>query len=161
MSDKNRISAVLAAADKTAIITSVEAITAKLPFLVSLTPDERKQLPKIGEKTAGFDDKCRRYMEQNPTLVPGFVDMDEFTKDCTLLDQLKDVATKLDAVASNVDDSVLLVGSEVYNAELAFYQNVAQAAKRDVPGAQTIYDDLKSRFPGAPHAKPTPNTPPK
>jgi hypothetical protein len=28
------------------------------------------------------------------------------------------------------------------------------AAKRNVPGAQAIYDDLKARFPGHPHTTP-------
>ena len=37
---------------------------------------------------------------------------------------------------------------EIWLADLSFYQTVRQAARRDVPGADTIYDDLKARFPG-------------
>ena len=54
--------------------------------------------------------------------------------------------------------------SEIWLADLSFYQNACQAAKRDVPGADTIYDDLKERFPGVggdPEEEPTPTpTPP-
>ena len=57
------------------------------------------------------------------------------------------------------------VGSEIWMADLSFYQTVRQASKRDVPGADTIYDDLKVRFPGVagdleePEPLPTPPTP--
>ena len=50
-------------------------------------------------------------------------------------------------------------------ADLSFFQTVRQASKRDVPGADTIYDDLKVRFPGVagdleePEPLPTPPTP--
>jgi len=46
-------------------------------------------------------------------------------------------------------EACTLAHSDVYVAELAFYQNVKQAAKRGVPGTDTIYDDLKTRFPVA------------
>jgi hypothetical protein len=42
----------------------------------------------------------------------------------------------------------MLVGSEIWMADLSFYQTVKPAARRDVSGADTLYDDLKARFPG-------------
>jgi hypothetical protein len=42
----------------------------------------------------------------------------------------------------------MLVGNEIWMADLSFYQSTRQAAQRDVPGADTVYDDLKLRFPG-------------
>ena len=58
MNEMNRVSATLSAADITAIKNAIAAIRAKLPFLVSLSNDDRKQLPKMAEKSSGFDDKC-------------------------------------------------------------------------------------------------------
>jgi hypothetical protein len=49
------------------------------------------------------------------------------------------------------------VNSELMMADLSFYQNVRQAAKRGRPGADTIYNDLRVRFPGG---NPQPPTPP-
>jgi hypothetical protein len=46
-------------------------------------------------------------------------------------------------------------------AELAFYQNVRQAAKRGISGAQPIFDDLKERFPGGGATPATPAVTPK
>lgn len=48
----------------------------------------------------------------------------------------------------------MLANSDNMVADLAFYQNVKQAAKRGVAGATTIYDDLKERFPGRPRKEP-------
>ena len=158
MPDDNRISASLTDANKTAILQKIADIRALLPFLVNLTPAERQELPKLGEKTLGFDEKCASYMAQNPKLVPGFVDLAELDKDRALRAPLSDVVRELYALTQAVDDTVTLVGHEIYMSELAFYQNVRQAAKRSITGAQPIYDDLKDRFPGsgATLATPTP-----
>ena len=59
----------------------------------------------------------------------------------------------------DLGDTVTLIASEIYMADLAFYQNVRQASKRGVSGADTIYTDLRVRFPGggrAPAAPPAP-----
>jgi len=46
-----------------------------------------------------------------------------------------------------LDDTMLLCGSEAYIAVLAFYTYLQGAAKVNVPGAKTIYEDLSTRFP--------------
>jgi glutathione S-transferase len=148
MPDDNRISTQLSDANRTAILQKLGEIRALLPFLVSLTPEERQTLPKLGDRTLAFDEKCRTYTASNPRLVPGFVEAAEVEKDRALRAPLSEVARELDALAQALGDTVLLVGHEIYMADLAFYQNVRQAAKRGVPGAQAIFDDLKERFPG-------------
>lgn len=162
MPDDNRISAALTAANKTAILQKIDEIRALLPFLASLTPDERRTLPKLGEKTMAFDVKAANYMETNPKLVPGFVEMPELVKDRALFAPLYEIVRALGSLNNAVDDTATLVGHEIYIAELAFYQNVRQAAKRGITGAQTIFDDLKTRFPGSgatPAVAPTPAKP--
>jgi hypothetical protein len=47
-----------------------------------------------------------------------------------------------------LDDTMVLTGSEAYLAVLAFYNYIKGAAKANVTGVQTIYDDLNARFPG-------------
>lgn len=148
MPDDNRISATLSDSNKAAILQKIAEIRALMPFLINLTPDERKTMPKLGDKTLGFDEKCASHMSSNPKFVPGFVEMDEFAKDRSLRNPMMDIMRELTSLAQAVDDTVTLVGHEIYIAELAFYQNVRQGAKRGTAGAQTIFDDLKSRFPG-------------
>ena len=60
-------------------------------------------------------------------------------------------------LCESVSDTKLVLGSEIYLADLAYYGNVRQAAKRGRAGADTIYNDLRTRFPGG---NPRPATPP-
>ena len=48
------ISAQVSAADVAAIKAAVATIQQKLPFLISLTPAERKSLPKAGANSLSF-----------------------------------------------------------------------------------------------------------
>ena len=159
MPNDNRISAVLAPADKAAILQKITDIRALLPFLLNLTVQERKELFKLGDKGLGFDDKCRTYMANNSTLVPAFVTVAEVDKDRTLRTALLDLQRELASLLEAVDDTALVLGSEILMADLSFYANVRQAAKRGIPGAQTILDDLRERFPGSVLTPATPPTP--
>ena len=114
----------------------------------SVTKQERVELPKLGSGSLAFDEQCASYMATAPNLVPPFVDPDEVTKDRALRLVLADAFREVKKLCEKLDDTLMLVGSEIWMADLSFYQTVRQAARRDVPGADTIYDDLKARFPG-------------
>ena len=148
MPEDNRISATLIDADKQAILDAVVLIKTKLPFLLDLTPDDRVSLPKMGDGSLAFDEKCAVYMDSLPTLVPGFVNVAEVKKDRALRNQLAGVAAELIALGQSMDSTMMVIASEQWMADLSFYQSVRQAAKRGVPGAQAAYDDLSQRFPG-------------
>lgn len=163
MPHDNRISAEVTAANKTAIMTKLTEIKALLPFLLNLTKDERIQLPKLGGASLQFDEQCASYMATAPNLVPPFVSVAEVAKDRALRLVLSDIFREVKKLCEQLDDTLMVVGSEVWMADISFYQTVRQAARRDVPGADTIYDDLAERFPGAggdPEPSPTPTPPP-
>lgn len=148
MPNDNRVSAEITAANLTAILTKIAEIKALLPFLLNLTKDERIQLPKLGPASLAFDEAVAQYMASAPTLIPPFVSAAEVAKDRALRLQLATIWRELSKLCEMVDDTRMLVGSEIWLAALSYYQMARQAAKRDVPGADTVYDDLKQRFPG-------------
>ena len=76
--------------------------------------------------------------------------------DRKLIADLLPCLRQLAPLCEGLQDTVSLAYTDVYMADLAFHHNVKQAAKRGVPGSDTIYDDLKQRFPGRPKASPTP-----
>jgi len=157
MASDNRISLEITAAQKTAIVNAVTALkTALQGIIINLTKEERQALPKIGDKTLAFDEKCKAYMAARPELVPSFLDMAELTKDRKVIEDLLPCLRELAPLCEGLEDTITLAYSDVYVADLAFHQNVKQAAKRGIPGTDTIYDDLKTRFPGRPKAEPTP-----
>jgi len=148
MADHNRVSATLSSEDIAAVVAALNTINSKLPFLLSLEPGESRELPKIGPRTLSFDERCTTYMEKNPELIPAFIDPKEVTKDRVARTQLADISRMFTTLAQNTEDTLAVISHEIYNADLAFYQNVKQAAKRGVLSAQSIYTDLSERFPG-------------
>ncbi len=155
MASDNRISVEITAAQKTAIVDAVTALkTALQGITINLTKEERQTLPKIGDKTLAFDDKCQAYMTARPELVPGFIDLVELAKDRKLIADLLPCLREISPICEGMEDTITLAYSDIYVADLAFHANVKQAAKRGVPGTDTIYDDLKARFPGRPKAEP-------
>lgn len=148
MPNDNRISVELLAATVNLVKAKIAEATALLPFLINLTKEERITLPKLGPASLAFDEQCASYMASEPNLVPPFVIPAEVAKDRALRVQLEDMFREAKRFCEKLDDTRMLVGSEIWMANLSFYQMVRQGAKRDVPGADTIYDDLKERFPG-------------
>lgn len=157
MSDDNRISASITAQDVTDINAAIQTIRTKLPFLIGISNQERREMAKLGDKSMGFDEKCAAYMVSNPEFLPGFVVPAEVNKDRELRDLMLEFFPNLQTLCESVDDTLMVVNSELMMADLSFYQNVRQAAKRGRPGADTIYNDLRVRFPGG---NPQPPTPP-
>lgn len=148
MPNDNLISATLGAEDIQAIKDALAVVRGKLPFLVSLSPQERREMVKMGEKSMGFDEKCTLYMGNHAEFVPGFVDPQEVARDRALRSQILEFSSLLNALTQNVDDTLMVVNQDIWMANLAYYQSVREAAKRGRPNAQTLYDDLRSRFPG-------------
>ncbi|HEY1181086.1 MAG TPA: hypothetical protein VGE56_02185 [Rhodocyclaceae bacterium] len=146
----NRISAVLSPEDVEAILAALALIRGKLPFLLTLSPDERRAMPKMADKSIGFDEKCRTYMVTHPEFIPGFIDIAEVNKDRELRRQLQRFIPDLFTLADNVDDTLRVTCSENWQADLAYYNSVREASRRGRIGATPIYDDLQKRFPGAP-----------
>lgn len=142
------ISAVLSDEERDAIITSLNAVNAKLPFTINLTNDEKSTMLKMGDKSIPFVDKSLGYAQANANLVPPYLNVAELKKDVELVRQLDPVYRLIMQLASAIDDTYTALGSEAFTASLTFYNTVRDAAKRNVPGAAAIYEDLKERFPG-------------
>jgi hypothetical protein len=124
-----------------------EAIALLKSYLVTLTPNERQEMPKMGEKTLTFVVKAHEFATQNPELRPPFLNMEEFDIDFSDAQGLWGVCNLAQQLYENIDDIEMAAGSEAYQAALAFYNYVKLAAAQDVPGAKTVYNELKSRFP--------------
>ena len=141
----------------------VEAAIATLqrvlgPKLTHLTPQERQEIPKMGDKTVAFVQKVLEYSALHPEFLPQYVDRAALVVDVEGVVALSPLAHTLAALAEGVDDTRFLSGSEAYTAALSYYQSVRDATRRNIPGAEAIYRDLSERFPGAPRKKPETST---
>ncbi|MCE4564254.1 hypothetical protein INQ51_08010 [Maribellus sp. CM-23] len=122
------------------------ALTVLKPYLIALSPAERRSLPKMNDGTQPFVQKCLEYCESDPQFVPPYLSAEGFTDDMDAWSQLMSIFRPVQQLCSNLDDTTMEAGSESYMAALSYYNSVKQAAKMDIPGAKPIYDDLKKRF---------------
>ena len=124
--------------------------TVLLPQLKTLTPEDRHELPKMGDKTVAFVQKTQEYCKSNPELCPQFMDADAFGVDVKAVETIRTIYNPLLQIVEALDDTMMLSGSEAYAGALMFYNSVKAAQKMNISSAGTIYDDLSSRFPGRP-----------
>ena len=124
----------------------IECRDALAPYMIGLTEKERKNLFKQGDKTVATVQKVKMYLNTNPELAPNYMNQDAFISDekvVTALIPLHNIALQL---ATDIDDTRLLAGSEALAEAMFYYGSSREAANRGVVQAKPIYDDLKARF---------------
>lgn len=147
-SSDNRISVTIPDQTVTDVLGHIDGIETALNFLISRDPGDVSVM--LGEKSAGFDEKCAAYMGSNPEFLPGFVDPAEVTKDRAARAQMMKILARLNPLFAKVTDTFNVLGNELYSADLAYYNSTDEAARRGRAGAKAIHDDLAARYPGRP-----------
>ncbi len=145
---ENRVSFSITPEVEQGILDAIAQIESDLPMLINLSAEDRHDLPKMGDKTLAFVTKSLEYAKQNPGVVPPFLNIPEFEKDVNATTSMSKILRPLKQLLERIDDTTMLAGSEAYSAALIFYGAVKGAAKANVGGMKTVYDDLQSRFPG-------------
>ena len=149
MSNGNQISLNIPATDlEQAKQHFAEAHAILAPYLVNLTPEASKELPKMGDKSYAFVTKALEYLKVPGTPMPPYTNVAELEVDLKGVDTIRQILQAAMPTIDMLQDTMLLSGSEAYVAALAYYNYIKGAAKAGVPGAQTIYDDLSARFQG-------------
>ncbi len=144
---KNKIAAIFSEEEKIKINQAIDTLdTILLPKLVNLNAKERQAIPKMGDGSVSFVQKCIIHMEQNPDLIPKYINVSDMKIDVEAVETLFKFQSSLGKSANMLDDSILLSGSEALVYALTFYNYIQGAAKANVPGADVIYKDLRVQF---------------
>lgn len=86
-------------------------------------------------------------MEQNPSMIPTFIDQGEFQRDLTAREEIEKLILKLDTIKRNLSDTKILLDNDNYHDALAFYRSVRYLANEHQSGAIAVYEELKQYFP--------------
>ena len=149
MSLENKISLEITAEDIQAVKDAIQVIRTKLGSeLIQLSPEDRQSLTKMGDKSYTFVTKSLEYMMSHSDLVPNYIDVPEMEKDVVAVTTLRQLLQDLNPLVNGIEDTMMLAGSEAMMTSLSYYNNVKVAADSKVPAAETIYNDLRTRFPG-------------
>ena len=149
MAKTNQVSIEITEAMVADVAEKLNAIrTALAPVLVvNLTPDERMNMLKMGDKTLAFVRRALNFATQNPSLVPSYLNLEEAWKDYKLTEAISSLLKEFATLRRGLEDTAMVAGSEAYDAALVFYASVRGASRSNIPGAQAIHDELKRQFP--------------
>lgn len=139
------ISESISDADFKAIKQALNVITEKLPFLITLSNDEKRGLTKLGSKSLDFVRECIVVTENYPEILPSGLDAKELAKDSKLFEQLSELKMLLNSLNEKINDTTVGVGNEAMKASLTVYSYVKTAAK-SIAGLKSIALSLFERF---------------
>ena len=124
-----------------------DALTMLKPYLITLTPTERADMLKMGDKSSSFVQKTSEYIKTSPEFAPGYFNVADFAIDFSDSQNLISILNVAQQLTNAIDDTKMIAGSEAYQAALLYYGGVQKAVDMNVPGAKAIYDELRNRFP--------------
>ncbi|MEH2201317.1 hypothetical protein [Nostoc sp.] len=139
------ITASLSPEDVQEIKAAFATIQAKMPFLVTLSAEERRNLFKMGDKRLAFVNTSLIAAQSNKDILPASFDVEEFVRDYQLAATLTEVLIGLRQLTEQVDDTLMAVGSEAMGSSLTVYDYVKTAAKK-TPGLKSLAEQLGERF---------------
>ncbi|MGV3532136.1 MAG: hypothetical protein ACO1QR_07175 [Chthoniobacteraceae bacterium] len=144
----------LAAID--AAIASVETAT---QFFVSLAPDERKKMVKLGPKSEDFVRHAMEAGRLNSDIVPSALEIAEMDRDKAIRDALVSFGQRLDALQRKCRDTSMVAGADLMGASMVIYR--ALQANGRAAGLDEVLGRLRARWdrPSRKPAEPTPEEP--
>ncbi len=140
----NRISAVLTDIDRAAVMEAINTIKLKLPFLIPLTPEDRKNLSKMGDKSRAFVLKSIEIAQQNPTMIPQTFNTEELRRDIELYEALQPLILAVNQLHELLLTTNMMVGSQAYTGARTVY-HYAQSAG-NVVAVQALKEAMGQRF---------------
>lgn len=153
----NKVNAEINETAKKEILDALHSIEKKLPFLIALTPEERREIPKMGAKSQSFVENALEIGTQNEEILPRYFKVEDLKKDMALIRSLSSVHLAVSQLNQKLDDTIMSAGSEAYLAALVVYrslQNMPSGA-----GLDEAFEELKKHFKKSSSPGPETNTP--
>src|SRR5688572_19808189 len=96
--NSNKIDVTLSEEQVAAIIAALDALDVALSFSLSLTPEERQRLFRMGTRSEGFVREALTVAQQHPEHLPSSLEVAAMQRDLALRDVLQPVLSRLGAV---------------------------------------------------------------
>jgi hypothetical protein len=131
------VSFVLTPEQIAAAFDGVALIETSLPDRMSLPREDRAGMVFMGPRSEPFCRQTVRVLDQNRHIVPPSLDVDGAKADLAAIDQLRPVVERLRRLVSQLDDTLLALGSDVMVTTLEGYGQLK------LSGAAHGLDDLR------------------
>jgi hypothetical protein len=126
MKKGNRISEVFSEADVKDVLAAVAVIQQKMPWLITLSPDESRGLRNLGFDGVAFAQAGLEAVRANIDFTRRGFDLAEYEKDLALLEQLSRVRGPLVALTQAVVQTHQLTGADVMVAADDIYEDLTK-----------------------------------
>lgn len=130
--------------DQKEVIDAIATIQQKLSFLINLSPDERRSLPKLGDKTRIFVQKAMEVVNQNSEFLPRSFEVANMQREVELYEGLYPILLAVAKLHELVDDTYMAAGNEAYTSARTVYSS-AKVNGRGM-GVDAVVYDLGRRF---------------
>lgn len=128
---ENKIDATLSTAVRDQILDLLAQIFVLLPFLQDLSPDDRQSLIKMGDKSRAFVEGSLTLAEADDSFLPRSFDVKEMRQDKDFHDNLSPIAVQILRLYEGIEDTMMLVGSDLVMNGLEVYNNAKTNGKGD------------------------------
>jgi len=136
-----------------AVDAALTTLEQTLSGLVSLTPDERRRITKMCEKSEAFARDALAVLGENGAVLPRNLDMAEVQRDLHMHDALRQRLVRLTRLVEKANDTDMALGSDMMAAALEGYAFLKIAGKGE--GLHGLRKSLSQRFDNGPrHAAP-------
>jgi len=126
------------------ISTKLDEVAQLLSFAVGLSPRDRRRQQALGRQRVQFVQLTLEHLQQNPALVPPYLDSEAVIRNYGLHQEMLKVQEKLNQVQQLLSDTVHYTGSQAATDALAYYSVVKRAAQVGVPGVETARERMKA-----------------
>lgn len=136
----------LSQAQRESVASGLNTIRTTLNFLVGLRPSEKQRLLKMGTKNRAFTEDAIQAGIANPGVLPRSIDPETLQGRLTLYGQLREAQADLRQVMEMLDNTVTVLGSELYEDARLIYSLTKTKAQPD--GLNATANALSKRFAG-------------
>ncbi|MHA3772811.1 hypothetical protein ACXR0O_14860 [Verrucomicrobiota bacterium sgz303538] len=125
----DRIDVAFTAEDLTAADGGLDAVEQKFAPLPTVTDQDRKHLAKMGLKNAAIALRIIEVGMANPDLLPRGLDLAKIERDLKAHEDLIPRMIQSQRITERLEDSVLLLGVDIYAAALSIYYSLKRNAQ--------------------------------
>ena len=141
---QNLVSIQYTDAELAQIDTALSTLGQLFARMVVLQNDERRELSKLGPKSAAFCDQAIAVAMANPQIIPPSINLAEAQADKRALDQLRPRLVVLRQLLERADDTEMALGSDLMSVARDCY-NLLEVAGKDA-ALKAARRELSARY---------------
>lgn len=143
---ENRISAELTDEAEAAVLAAFDTIEQHLPFLLSLTAEESRRLPRMGDRNTPFVQETLQVAHLAAEHLPRRFDLAEVDRDLALYRRFAPLCKRMESLGERMQDTCDVLSADLYLACLEAYRYLKAADRAE--GLEALLDRVGRRFAG-------------